>query len=122
MTDPVLPEYACNPFIARLPPPLSVQEALTALTDLPGYAHAERHYPAHLRCHCIQRLARYFDPMNRHLALEQRIGALIRQGYIGRNPRTTDFIHRLHNNHERVIRRIWTPRLTPSKRPPRALR
>ena len=113
MTDPVLPEYAGNPFIARLPPPLSVQDALTALTDLPGYGTAERHYPAHLRCHCIQRLARYFDPMHRHLALEQRIGALIRQGYIGRNPHTTDFIHRLHNNHERVIRRDLDAALHP---------
>lgn len=105
MSDPALPEYAGNPFIAQLPPPLSVREALIALTDLPAYNVVERQYPSHLRCHCIQRLARYFDPMNRHLALEQRVGALIRQGYIGRNPRTTDFIHRLHNNHERVLQR-----------------
>lgn len=100
-----LSEYADNPFIARLPPPLSVAEALDALTELPSYDPTERGYAAHLRCHCIQRLARYFDPMNRHLVLEQRIGALIRQGYIGRNPHTTDFIHRLHNNHERMIQR-----------------
>lgn len=105
MNDPVLPEYAGNPFIARLPSPMSVHEALAALTDLPAYSPDERRYPAHLRCHCIQRLARYFDPMNRHLTLESRIGALIRQGYIGRNPNTTDFIQRLHNDHERVIQR-----------------
>ena len=105
MTDPILPEYAGNPFIARLPPPMSVQDVLAELTDLPAYSPDERHYPAHLRCHCIRRLARYFDPMNRHLALEGRIGALIRHSYIGRNPNTTDFIHRLHNNHERVIKR-----------------
>lgn len=82
MTDPMLPEYANNPFIARLPPLMSQQEALATLTDLPAYSIAERRYPAHLRCHCIQRLARYFDPMNRHLTLEHRISALIRQGYI----------------------------------------
>ena len=60
MTDPILPEYAGNPFIARLPPPMSVQDVLAELTDLPAYSPDERHYPAHLRCHCIRRLARYF--------------------------------------------------------------
>lgn len=103
--EPLLPEYAGNPFIARLPPPLSATSAIEALTDLPEFEHKERLYPAHLRIHCIQRLARYFDPLSRHLALEQRVGALIRQGYIGRNPHTTDYIHRLHNNHERLMRR-----------------
>lgn len=103
--DPILTEYRDNPFIACLPPPLSVSEALAKLTDLPSYSEAERQYPAHLRCHCIQRLGRYFDPLSRHLSLEQRIGTLIRQGYVGRNPNTTDYLHRLHNNHERVRRR-----------------
>lgn len=103
--DPVLPEYRDNPFIACLPAPLSVPDALAKLTDLPPYSEAERQYPAHLRCHCIQRLARYFDPLSRHLSLEQRIGALIRQGYVGRNPNTTDYLHRLHNNYERVRHR-----------------
>lgn len=105
MPDRDLPEYANNPFIACLPRPLSTEEALKALTDFPTYDPAERRYPAHLRCHCVQRLRRYFDPMARHLTLEERVGALIRQGYIGRNPNTTDFIHRLHNNHARVVSR-----------------
>ncbi len=38
VTDPQLPEYANNPFIARLPSPMSVREALAALADLPAYA------------------------------------------------------------------------------------
>lgn len=105
MPDPELPEYASNPFIACLPKPLSTEEALKALTELPDYDPAERGYSAHLRCHCVQRLGRYFDPMTRHLTLEERVGTLIRQGYIGRNPNTTDFIHRLHNNHARVMSR-----------------
>jgi len=105
MTDPSLPEYAGNPFIAALPPPLGTSEAFTALMDLPGHDPKERGYPAHLRCHCVQRHMRYFDPLSRHLELESRIGFLIRQGYIGRNPETTDYIQRLRNNHERVLRR-----------------
>ncbi|WP_138471788.1 ATP-binding protein [Poseidonocella sp. HB161398] len=105
MPDPELPEYAGNPFISSLPPPLSAEQAIAALTDLPAHSPVERTYPAHLRLHCVQRLGRYFDPLSRHLTLEAHIGALIRQGYIGRNPHTTDFIHRLHNSHARVIAR-----------------
>ncbi|MDD2869927.1 hypothetical protein [Neomegalonema sp.] len=124
MTDEsLLPEYAANPFIARLPPPLSVEAALAALTDLPSFNAEERLYPAHLRAHCIQRLGQYFEPLIRHLTLEQRIGLLIRQGYLGRNPMTTDYIHRLRNNHERIMQRVWTRRrLIRSKPPPRASR
>ncbi len=51
--------------------------------------------------------------MSRHLTLENRMGALIRQGYIGRNPHTIDFIHRLHHNHERMIRRDLDAALYP---------
>lgn len=105
MADPDLPEYAKNPFVSCLPPPMSTEQPIQTLTEFPSYSPAERNYPAHLRLHCVQRLGRYFDPMGRHLTLEAHVSALIRQGYIGRNPHTTDFIHRLHNNHARVVTR-----------------
>ncbi len=102
---PDLPEYRQNPFISRLPPVLAVEDALSALTDLPVYQDEERRYPAHLRSHCILRLGRYFDPMERQLQLESRFAALLRQGYVGRNPNTTDYLHRLQNGYERVVQR-----------------
>ncbi|CAO3417836.1 ATP-binding protein [Azospirillum doebereinerae] len=102
---PELPEYRDNPFINRLPPVLSIADALRTLTNLPTHSDEERHYPAHLRCHCLQRLGRYFVPLERHLQLEARLSALIRQGYVGRNPNTTDYLHRLHNDHERVLQK-----------------
>ncbi len=99
---PELPEYRDNPFINRLPPVLSISAALKALMDLPVYREEERLYPAHYRCHVLQRLGRHFVPLERHLQLEAGISVLIRQGYVGRNPKTTDYVHRLHNDHERV--------------------
>lgn len=102
---PDLPEYRDNPFISRLPPVLVLENALSALTDLPIYREEERRYSAHLRSHCILRLKRYFDPMERQLQLETRFAALLRQGYVGRNPNTTDYLHRLQNGYERVVRR-----------------
>lgn len=101
---PELPEYRDNPFINRLPPVLSIPDALRTLTDLPIHREEERQYPSHLRCHCLQRLLRYFVPLERHLQLEVRLSALIRQGYVGRNPNTTNYLHRLHNDHERVLK------------------
>ncbi len=102
---PELPEYFGNSFINRLPPVLSIPDALRVLTSLPIHRDEERQYPSHLRCHCLLRLGRYFVPMERHLQLEVRLSALLRQGYVGRNPTTTDYLYRLHNNHERVLKK-----------------
>ena len=97
-----LPEYRDNPFINCLPPILPATEALRRLTDLPRFDEAERHYPAHLRAHCVQRLGHYFDPLDRHLLLESRFSMLVRQGYIGRNPTNGDYVRRLQNAHDRL--------------------
>lgn len=97
-----LPEYRDNPFIERLPPILSTAEALGQLTDLPQFDKAELRFPAHLRAHCVQRLGRYFDPLDRHLVLEARFSMLIRQGYLARNPANGHYIRRLQNAHERL--------------------
>ena len=98
----VLPEYADNPFIARLPALRAPLDALGALTEMPAHAESQRQWPAHVRTHCVLRLGRYFDPNERHVALEQRLGAMIRQGYIGRNPLTTNYVQRLQNDYARV--------------------
>lgn len=92
-----LPEYANNPFIESLPSLLTKHEQLEALAVKPMYDAKERLYPAHLRKHCLLRLGRYFEPLERQLQLAERFGILLRQGYIGRNPNTPSYIHRLHN-------------------------
>lgn len=106
--DPILPEYAENPFIARLPPILSPAECLMGLRALPRHDDQERLRPAHERIHFLGRLLTYFDPNERHLALEQRIDLMIRQGYLGRNPLTTSYYHRLRNDHARMAARDIT--------------
>lgn len=108
-----LPEYAGNPFIARLPPILSPAEALGRLRHLPRHDPAERLRPVHERLHCLGRLLTYFDPNERHLALESRIDLMIRQGYLGRNPLTTSYYQRLRNDHARVARRDLTAEAVP---------
>jgi hypothetical protein len=74
-----LPEYSDNPLIAKLPPLLPTAEAWRALADQPRFHAGEREYPAHIRAHCIQRLGRYFEPVERHLQLEAAFAALLRR-------------------------------------------
>lgn len=97
-----LPEYANNPFIAGLPPIRSPRELLSSLQQLPEFDEAERSYSAVLRKHCVLRLQRFFAPMARQIVLAERLDMLIRQGYIGRNPNSTDFISHLQNGAERI--------------------
>lgn len=97
-----LPEYRDNPFIARLPPLLSQKDALKAMASYPTFDERERSYPAHLRKHCIMRLCRYFEPMERQGQLDERLGMILRQGYVGRNPLTHDYINHLHNGIARI--------------------
>ena len=82
-----LPEYANNPFIRALPPLLSAKECLETLASRPEFKDEERTYPAHIRAHCLQRLNHYLEPLEQHLQLEMIFSTLIRQGYLGRNPR-----------------------------------
>lgn len=97
-----LPEYAANPFIAALPALMSQREVLDALSAPPHFDEKERNYPATLRKHCVLRLGRMFHPMARQVQLAERIGMLIRQGYIGRNPATNDYIAHLQDGAERI--------------------
>lgn len=100
-----LPEYAGNPFIARLPPIHSAAEWFGRLETLPRHEDDDRLRPAHQRIHCVARLQSYFDPNERHLALASRIDLMIRQGYLGRNPLTTSYYQRLKNDQARIVRK-----------------
>lgn len=110
-----LPEYRDNPFIARLPPVLSAAELFRTLRDLPRHDEAERRLPSELRIHCAMRLGHYFNPNERHIALEQRVDLLIRQGYLGRNPNTTDYYLRLRNDLARVNARSFDVEAAPMR-------
>lgn len=56
------------------------------LTAEPIFHEGERDLDAEYRIHCIKRLFQYFQPLDTHIDIEQRISIAIRQGYIPRNP------------------------------------
>lgn len=97
-----LPEYDENPFISELPPILPQEDILNDLAVRPEFSDQERAYPTHIRKHCIMRLSRYFEPMDRQIQLAERFDMLLRQGYVGRNPLTHDYVRYLQNGAERI--------------------
>lgn len=97
-----LPEYRDNPFIACLPPLETAADIYRRLRQPPSFDEKERQYPDHIRQHCIFRLARYFEPLEGHFELARKFDAVLRQGYIGRNPRTHGFIQHVQDGAERI--------------------
>lgn len=94
-TPQTIEDYRGNPFIEALPPILSAAEAIDAMTVMPGYNAGERELDAHYRFHCIQRLFRYFQPLDTHIDIEQRVSRAIRQGYISRNPLAVEYVQQI---------------------------
>ncbi|MEH7484813.1 ATP-binding protein [Neobacillus drentensis] len=89
-------EYQDNPLIEALPPILSIGEVGRLLTVRPPFHKEERQLNNELRFHCMQRIFDYFQPFEGHLALERKISAIIRQGYVNRNPLDRD--HAIYMN------------------------
>ncbi len=87
----VIDEYKGNPLIEALPPIYSSYETAKLLTVDPGYHEGEREFEAKYRFHCISRLFRYFQPLDTHIDIEQRISRAIRQGYVSKNPVTPSY-------------------------------
>ena len=91
----LIPEYQGNPLIEALPPILSEEDAVELMGVYPTYHEQERLLEPQYRYHCVQRLFRYFQPLGQHIDLEQRFSRVIRQGYLGRNPATKDYVQQL---------------------------
>lgn len=87
----MIPEYQGNPLIEALPDIWSSGEVINLLSQKADYNNGEREIDAQYRLHCIHRLFRYFQPLEQHVDIEQRISRSIRQGYIERNPLLPEF-------------------------------
>ena len=94
-SEQIVPDYRENPLIESLPPIWSAARAMRLLTEEPAFHEGERELDAEYRIHCVKRLFRYFQPLDTHIDIEQRISIAIRQGYIPRNPIDADHARRL---------------------------
>lgn len=90
-----LPEYAANPLIAALRPIPSTADIIETLERRPPMAAHERQLAGHVRRHCVLRLVEWFEPLQQHVVLAERIDMMIRTGYRGRNPLERSFAEAL---------------------------
>lgn len=102
--DPLLEDYRNNPLLEALPPIWDEKTVVQKLASRPIFHASERELPVHLRLHCVQRISRdFFQPLSRHLELEQSISRLIRDGYVGRNPLTPNYAFRARKDAYELI-------------------
>jgi len=101
--EQIVLDYMGNPLIEALPPILSSGEVVDALSKNEGQHDGERQLDPQYRLHCVQRLFRYFQPLEQHVDIEQRFSRCIRQGYLHRNPLAADYAAALVHGHKAIM-------------------
>lgn len=92
LTGMPIPEYAGNPFIERLPPITSISEVQRSFDRPPLLTEQDRRRPPEERLHIVMRLLRYSQPTVTAREVGRKVELMIRQGYVGRNPLTSDWV------------------------------
>lgn len=95
----MLAEYVNNPFVNRLPTEPELRDIHTDLDKPPMYSHTDRQLRPGQRFHCVMRLAEYSQPTAPALQFGILLDLVIKRGYVGRDPTTTDYVRRM----ERVV-------------------
>lgn len=88
-------EYSNNPFIEALPPIFTDDDIIERFTLFPQITEEDRVKASNLRYHIIKRTKNFVQPLPVHITLERRLSALIRRGYLARNPLDKTFLERL---------------------------
>lgn len=91
---------AGNPLIEALPPELSDEELVNALWLSPDFDEDQREWENHFRIQQIKSLSNMMIPLNRHIQLARMLDAMLREGYVGRAPRTKEFVEKLQEIYE----------------------
>ena len=90
-----LDEYKNNPFIEALPNIFTEEDVVDKFTLFPEISDKDRIKPSNIRYHIIKRAKNFVQPLPIHIILERRLSALIRRGYLARNPIDKAFLERL---------------------------
>ena len=89
-----LPQYKGNPLIEALPPALSDEELFEMFTVRPDFEVEQRRWSPSERLRMIGTLRRVLVPLRRHVELAQALDTMLRNGYVGRAPRTPEYARR----------------------------
>lgn len=88
-------EYKDNPFIEALPHIFSDEEVIDRFTLSPVITDEDKIKASNLRYHIIKRAKNFIQPLPIHVSIERKLSALIRRGYLARNPLDKAFLEKL---------------------------
>lgn len=95
--------YKNNPFIEALPPILEPQSLINALSGKVEFSESDKNASASLRSHILVGLMHnFFQPIARHIQLENKLSILLREGYVGRNIIDNSLIKKLQEGYQAV--------------------
>ena len=94
-----IPRYQGNPLIEALPPAPTEEQLVQMLTQMPDFHPDQRQWPISERLNLVTGLSNFCVPLARHVQLAYMLDNLMREGYVGRAPRTA--------SHTQVLQRIY---------------
>jgi|GEM_PF-834125 len=83
-----IPHFKGNPLIEALPPSMTDDELIGALTLLPELEPEQQTWPSYERLQMLLSLKNFMVPFARHVGFGRTLDSLIRSGYVGRAPLT----------------------------------
>ncbi len=96
----MLIEYTENPFIEALPPIFSEDDVLVRFMVTPRISEQDKQSETNIRYHVLKRVKNFIQPLPIHFEVERRLSALIRRGYLARNPLDKSFLERIRVLHQ----------------------
>lgn len=98
-TEQRLPQFKGNPLIEALPKTLSDEELYEVLSLRPEFESGQRDWSSEERLQMLESLQNFMVPLSMHMRLARSMDAMLRSGYIGREPRTFE--------HNRIFQQIY---------------
>jgi hypothetical protein len=80
-------QYLDNPLCEALPPIKTYDEITLAMLREPRFSRTEADQPKEIKQYSLNKLFAYFHPLGEHIELAYSIDKMIREGYVGRNPK-----------------------------------
>lgn len=91
-TQQRIKRYCDNPLIAALPPSVGEEALAEALYETPEFSSEQRTWQTHERMQLVMGLSHFMLPLSRHIRLARTLDTMLREGYVGRAPRTAEHI------------------------------
>lgn len=99
-----IPQFKGNPLIESLPPSMSDDGLLDALTLRPNFHPEQRDWATSERFMMLESLQNFMLPLRNHVELCRALDSMLRSGYVGRAPRTP--------GHAEIFQSIYAKQLT----------